>query len=63
MPNMSRRSIHSNVKGSNQFLYDPSKSGTKTKNVEEKEGTKVENYTVSNIIIKYNYKIILLYII
>lgn len=55
MPNMSRRSIHSNVKDSNQFLYDLSKSGTKTKNVEEKEETKVENYTVSNIIINNNY--------
>lgn len=55
MPNMSRRSIHSNVKDSNQFLYDLSKSSTKTKNVEEKEETKVENYTVSNIIINNNY--------
>lgn len=46
MPNMSRRSIHS--KDSNQFLYDLSDI-CETKNVEEKEGTKVENYTVSII--------------
>ncbi|XP_031364516.1 uncharacterized protein LOC102678671 [Apis dorsata] len=45
MPNMSRRSIHS--KDSNQFLYDLSDI-CETKNVEEKEGTKVENYTPIN---------------
>lgn len=48
MPNMSRRSIHSNMKDSNQFLYDPSDI-CETRNVEEKERTKVENYTVSII--------------
>ncbi|PBC25807.1 SUN domain-containing protein [Apis cerana cerana] len=47
MPNMSRRSIHSNMKDSNQFLYDPSDI-CETRNVEEKEGTKVENYTPIN---------------
>ncbi|XP_026295317.1 uncharacterized protein LOC551485 isoform X2 [Apis mellifera] len=47
MPNMSRRSIHSNMKDSNQFLYDPS-GICEARNVEEKEGTKVENYTPIN---------------
>ncbi|XP_043516983.1 uncharacterized protein LOC122532342 [Frieseomelitta varia] len=48
MPNMSRRSIHSNTENSNQFLYTPSKNDIcETTNIEKEKQTKTENSTLN----------------
>lgn len=48
MPNMSRRSIHSNTENSNQFSYTPPENDIcESTNIEKEKETKTENSTVS----------------
>ncbi|XP_017764735.1 PREDICTED: uncharacterized protein LOC108554098 isoform X2 [Eufriesea mexicana] len=49
MPNMSRRSIHSNMEDSNRFLHGSSERDIhESTNIEKKKGVKAENCTLIN---------------